>query len=313
MLKFGPNPGKPLSVVLLDNFLILFLNNFCAKKLKLINCHTFQKSHDSSGFNDGQKNSSDIIPSSPEMATTKCISRLNQVDKNSVTSTPNCTLPQKSLKRKCESAASTFDTSLFQSDFLVPHFPVKKSSATARKSVNISTSSLDSSLDDKSSDNFYIPETQQCQGKTDSFSHNSDKKNSSTTDNSINVNRQSRNQSNIEKDDEFCIPETQELTPNFGIKFKKLLDTKQLVVDTNLPEEILDDTSGSQFRICTQDFNDGENLDDPNSSLLFSLEIPWIKHKPVFINNSTEVSSNTEKVEENRGKKVVLIHINMRV
>lgn len=141
----------------------------------------------------------------------------------------------------------------------------------------------------KSTDSFFVPETQQIDESLHVKSKTNHNQNDTIESNATHLNR---------TDDEFCIPETQQPDEIF---------LKPADVSDKLPNQLMasslenegNEESESQFRICTQDFNlDYEGNDNSNGSLnlsthgatepQFSMVIPKITHEPVELFNSND-------------------------
>ncbi|XP_065361467.1 DNA ligase 1 isoform X2 [Calliphora vicina] len=241
-----------------------------------------EMSHDSSGFLDDNKNTSDIIASSPD-STSQHESRVKRANYN---------------------------------NFLVPSIPPKKSvtpntsfviaeteaTNTSRNSLNSSSNSLNST--NRRSDSFTIPETQYCGGPRSSLNASDLSVAESTPDVSGNkIKFNFGNLDDLEDDDEdFCIPETQELLPVAGITSSQrprilsdgqFQDKSILLEESKNEAEDTNNVDGSQFRICTQDYNEGFGEEANQSE--YSQIIPLIKHPLVILNNSAKSSKNNSR------------------
>lgn len=151
------------------------------------------------------------------------------------------------------------------------------------------------SFSSRRSDSFTIPETQYCKSRNslnDSKLCLGEKSNADKSDGKINFNF---GQDSFE-DDDFCIPETQELPPpQDGSSSSQKPDMPPKSKQSNILHEecsMLDNENvshGSQFRICTQDYNEGFGEEETVNNL-HSQIIPIIKHSPFIINKIAESS-----------------------
>lgn len=203
-------------------------------------------------------------------------------------------------------------------NFLVPPVPSKKS-ITPNKNlviseteVNTSKNSLnDSSLSvcNRRSDSFTIPETQYCRPQNSSNALDISMTESIPENNASKIKFNFGNLDNFEDDDEFCIPETQEILTERGIicsQRPRLLSQgqnkeqdKSIIEDESLKTKDVNSNGGSQFRICTQDYNEG--FGEEAGEYLHSQIIPLIKHSAVILNSSIkslkEDSKNPSKIQ----------------
>ncbi|XP_075164231.1 mutator 2 [Haematobia irritans] len=232
-------------------------------------------SHDSSGFGDHNKNTSDIFISSPE-TTSQRETRVKRRNSNTANNKNGNflipTLPPPSRPSLTSRASSSFTV------------PETEDLSTSRRSL------LNNSHNKKGpSDSFIIPETQYCGGRASLASNLSIAESipdENKTKSGINFNI-----STEDGDDDFCIPETQDVIMNDGkrpqpniVKGLKPLEEKS--VDLNDSDDGDDDAaSGSQIRICTQDYNDGFGEEEQSISMQ-SQVIPLIRHSTVLLNGS---------------------------
>lgn len=184
-------------------------------------------------------------------------------------------------------------------NFLVPAVPPQKQ-ATPNTSLDFLETELNSSTKSRRSDSFFIPETQFCKSRS---SINSADLSIAESNPDINVSKKSLNYLNDDSNDDFCIPETQEplscsqrprlLNEENKPKEKNILEEKSV----DLQDDSLDD---SEFRICTQDYNEGFGEVEPDC--LTSQIIPIIKHNTVLLRNSQsttkDATNNTSKLLE---------------
>uniref|UniRef100_A0A1I8PFY4 Mediator of DNA damage checkpoint protein 1 n=1 Tax=Stomoxys calcitrans TaxID=35570 RepID=A0A1I8PFY4_STOCA len=239
-----------------------------------------EMSHDSSGFGDNNKNNSDIIGSSPE-STSQKESRLKRLNNQSNDNFLVPAVPPIQAK-----------PSRYSSSFLVPE--TESLSSSRRSSLDVLNSSQHKKRD---SDSFIIPETQHSGGRTSTGSNLSIAESipdEEKTKSGINLNVSEN------EDDDFCIPETQEMVMNSerprllkdNPQVNNLKTLEEKSVDLNDSEEDETDDAmlgGSQIRICTQDFNDGFG-EEENMSIQ-SQVIPIIRHNPVLLNGSSVTKS----------------------
>ncbi|XP_073843122.1 mutator 2 [Musca autumnalis] len=255
------------------------------QSIRFYNEEQLEVSHDSSGFGDNNKNTSDIIASSPE-STNHRDSRVKRLNSNS---TDNFLVPaipaslNKSTTKQTSRASS--------SSFVIPETEAALSSSR-RSSLGFNTTNNKS----RNSDSFTIPETQYCGGGGGRASLASNLSIAESTEGD-----KSR-MDNSTNDDDFCIPETQEIISSqrprpFENKMKTLEEKSVDLNDSddegiNGSDDAAGDGSGSQFRICTQDYNDGFGEED--DSLMQSQVIPIIKHNTVLLNASTAIAGRQE-------------------
>ena len=214
------------------------------------------------------KNTSDIITSSPEST-----SQLENVCKR--TDNNNFLLPAIPSRK----STGTPNTSIVRSEF---------DGEKSRNSLNVS-----SDASNRRSDSFTIPETQYCKPR---ISLNGSNYSIAESLPEANTSKIKFNFGNLDEDDEFCIPETQEAIPVPSSQRPRLLSEgikpqEQTVIEERTleleAENSTKELDGSQFRICTQEYNEGfgEETDSLHSQI-----IPLIKHKPIVLNASSSVS-----------------------
>ncbi|KAM7358319.1 uncharacterized protein ACRADG_003340 [Cochliomyia hominivorax] len=245
--KLNDKRLNPLEKIRLKNGDILQVGQ---QEIKYINDHP-EVSHDSSGFLEVNRNTSDVIASSPD-STSQTESRLKRNNYN---------------------------------NFLVPSIPIKKSAIH-----NISANSSNTHR----SDSFTIPETQYCKPRNSLNDSNFSIAESITDENRTKF--LFSNLDNFDTDD-LCIPETQEALPfsTGGISCSQRPHLLSNVKDrSTLPEESSNshDLDDSQFRICTQDYNEGFGEE---AEAMQSQIIALIKHKTVILNDSGDKSQNSLK------------------
>ncbi|XP_046807373.1 myb-like protein X isoform X2 [Lucilia cuprina] len=238
-------------------------------------------SHDSSGFLEVNKNTSDIIPSSPD-STSQHESRIKRANYN---------------------------------NFLVPALPTKKSVTPNNSLVipeteaaNANRNSLNISTNSRRSDSFTIPETQYCRARN---SLNASDISIAESNPNVSGNKIKFNFGNLDDfdndDDDFCIPETQEVLPAGGgissSQRPRLLSEvkeKSILLEESTKEEAGESTNeidGSQFRICTQDYNEG--FGEEADQGLHSQIIPIIKHHTVILNTTAKSCNENVKNQSN--------------
>lgn len=158
----------------------------------------------------------------------------------------------------------------------------------------------------RKSDSFTIPETQYCGGRASLASNLSIAE--SVADEDKTKSRINFDVSTNDGDDDFCIPETQEvafnserpqrpLKDNLLMNGMKTLEEKS--VDLNDSDDDIDGLDGeSKLRICTQEYNDG--FGEEEDMAMQSQVIPLIKHNTVLLNGSTfkpQTSSKTMQLD----------------
>ncbi|TMW52893.1 hypothetical protein DOY81_002009, partial [Sarcophaga bullata] len=231
-------------------------------------------SRDSSGFLEVNKNTSGVITSSPEST--------SQLENDSKRTGSNNFLVPSIPSRK---SAGTPNTSIVR-----PEFDLGKS----RNSLNVS-----SDTSNRRSDSFTIPDTQYCKPR---ISLNGSDYSIAESIPEANVSKIKFNFGNLDDDDdEFCIPETQEVMPISSSQRPRLLSEgkkpqeKTVIEERTAELEAEDSTNemdGSQFRICTQDYNEGFGEE---TGSLHSQIIPLIKHKAVVLNTNSVSIKDTSK------------------
>lgn len=225
------------------------------------------QSHDSSGFLEVNKNTSDIIASSPD-STSQTESRLKRHNYNNflVPSIP----PRKS---------TTPNTSVV--------IPETEAINISRNSLNASSTSITSN--NRRSESFTIPETQYCKARLSLNASDLSVAESIPDDNGNKIKFNFGNL-DLDDDDDFCIPETQEVLPSS--QRPRLLSNakeKSILVEESSSANDDDVMDGSQFRICTQDYNEGFGEE---AEAMQSQIIPLIKHNTVILNASNNKSKN---------------------
>ncbi|XP_061386876.1 probable serine/threonine-protein kinase DDB_G0282963 [Musca vetustissima] len=246
--------------------------------LRFYNDEQLEVSHDSSGFGDNNKNTSDIIASSPETSA----HRLKRVNNNNSDNFLVPAIPSNTTKSSV-SAVTKSQSSRLSNSFVVPETEAVLSNSR-RSSLGFNTSNNKS----RNSDSFIIPETQYCSGGgRASLASNLSIAESTTSEGD--KTRMEGNFNNSTGDDDFCIPETQEFVCSQRPRpFKEKMTTlEEKSVDLNdSDDEGINGINGSdsQIRICTQDYNDGFGEED--NSLMQSQVIPLIKHNTVLLNTT---------------------------
>ncbi|XP_005183942.1 general transcriptional corepressor trfA isoform X1 [Musca domestica] len=261
--------------------------------LRFHNDEQMENSHDSSGFGDNNKNTSDIIASSPE-TTTHRDSRVKRLNNNSSDNFLMPAIPSSSSKAQ----AAKSQSSRLSNSFVVPETEAALSNSR-RSSIGFNTSNRG-----RSSDSFMIPETQYCGGRASLASNLSIAESTTSEGDKTRLD-------NSTGDDDFCIPETQEVLssqrPRPYMDKMKPLEEKSVDLNDSDDEGIngsfgaANGSSGSQFRISTQDYNEGFGEED--NSLMQSQVIPLIRHNTVLLNSSVaparqEPSPNKEPTED---------------
>ena len=158
---------------------------------------------------------------------------------------------------------------------------------------------VSSDTSNRRSDSFAIPDTQYCKPR---ISLNGSDYSVAESLPEANASKIKFNFGNLDDDDdELCIPETQEALPvhssqrprlpSEGIKPQEqtVIEEKTLELEAENSTKELD---GSQFRICTQDYNEGFGEE---TGSLYSQIIPLIKHSAIVLNTgSVSVKDNSK-------------------
>lgn len=184
--------------------------------------------------------------------------------------------------------------------FLVPE--TEAFSTSRRSSIGLNVSQNKS----RKSDSFTIPETQYCGGRASLASNLSIAE--SVADEDKTKSLINFDVSTNDGDDDFCIPETQEVAfnserPQRPLKDNPLMNGMKTLeeksVDLNDSDDDIDGLDGeSKLRICTQEYNDG--FGEEEDMAMQSQVIPLIKHNTVLLNGSTfkpQTSSKTMQLD----------------